>query len=124
MTTVEQLGDELAVDPADIRVLVEQIVDEHDEDLPDVLAADLRQLLNPAGERNPPDPVRDLAEQYRDTHDRALLAELEMHGHRKIVHALTMERLLRDAAERGQYTVQIGAWLDGGHVPHVLTWHH
>lgn len=124
MTTVDQLGDELAVDPHDIRVLIEQMLDVHDEELPDVLAAEVRQVLNPTGERNPPDPVRDLAAQYRDGGDRALLQELEMHGHRKIVHALTMERLLQDPAERDQYTVQIDAWLAGGNVPHVLTWHH
>lgn len=124
MTTVEQIGAELAVDPDDIRVLIEEMLDVHEEELPEDLAADVRQLLNPLGERNDPDPIRDLVTEYRETHDQGLLDELEMYGHRKVGHALTMERVYGDAPDAAEYTRQIDAWLAGGSVPHVLTWHH
>jgi hypothetical protein len=63
-----------------------------------------------------PDPriqqLRGAALAYRTTGDPSRLEVLRQHGERKVAHALTMERLL-PAGERGGYTAEVNAWLDG-----------
>jgi hypothetical protein len=52
--SVEELADQLYADVEDVKVLVEQIVDLHEEELPDNVAADVRMALDPHGERTIP----------------------------------------------------------------------
>lgn len=50
MTTVEALADDLAVDPGDVRVILLQH-DVHTDDLSDRSAREVREVLDPGGER-------------------------------------------------------------------------
>jgi hypothetical protein len=125
MTTLLRLGDDLGVDAADVAVIVESIVDLHDEEIPDSIATELREVLNPCGERGglPKHLELAMAVRERDDPDRDLVDQLYTDGLRLVAHALTMERLL-PPAEATPYTKQLDAWFDGGPQPHVLTFGH
>lgn len=52
--SVEDLALDLAVHPGDVVVIVESLVDLHDDDIPDVIAAEVKSVLDPHGERTAP----------------------------------------------------------------------
>lgn len=54
MILAEDLAADLGVDPGDVRAVVESIVDLHDEGIPDEIAAEVRAILDPHGERTAP----------------------------------------------------------------------
>ena len=124
-TTVDALSDELGVHEADVRYWISTLVDLHYDEIPDVVAAEVRNALNPAGARTAGPRVEvALAHAYRALGDwpegKALLAELQQNGHRHVAHSLLLERLLPPAQAR-PYTEALDLWLDGGPQPWVLT---
>ncbi|GAA3230814.1 hypothetical protein GCM10017691_24140 [Pseudonocardia petroleophila] len=46
-----RIGDSLGVDPEDLVVLVEQMIGQPGDEIPDDVLAELRNILDPAGER-------------------------------------------------------------------------
>ena len=112
VATVESLGEELGVDPDDVRVVVSQDVDLHYDEIPGWMADEVRATLSPAGDRAQVLPPRavDTAMSYRESPDELLLQELRQDGLRVLAHALLMERLLpEDEAE--VYSVTIDEWM-------------
>jgi hypothetical protein len=123
-TTADALGDELGVHEADVRYWISTLLDLHDDEIPDVVAAEVRDALNPGGVRTAgPPTVVALTHAYRALGDgpdgAALLAELRTHGHRLVAHALLLERILPPAARR-PYSEALDVWLAGGPQPWVL----
>ena len=51
MLTIRALADELAIDPGDVAVLAESLLEAVSDELPDEVADELRLQLSPNGER-------------------------------------------------------------------------
>lgn len=115
MATAESLGEELGVDPDDVRVVVAQAADLHYDEIPGWMADEVRATLSPAGDRAQVLPPRavDTAMSYRERPDDVLLQELRQGGLRVVAHALLMERLLPDD-EAERYSVAVDEWMETG----------